>query len=168
MLGAKKKVGDDDQVKVFVRQVAAARALDIAVHHLHVCQTLLQCKVFEPRELSYLDAWKRLFKKEHRPRLLCFMGFGEELIAQAVRPVFIFVMVREFFNVGAIVSAATMATAVMAVAIGRLTDTRGRHRMLGVGTFFTALSWFVRPAVAIFGSARSMGEGVPRGGGAGQ
>ncbi|OGL73533.1 hypothetical protein A3D72_02880 [Candidatus Uhrbacteria bacterium RIFCSPHIGHO2_02_FULL_57_19] len=109
---------------------------------------LLTPEVFEPRELSYLDAWKRLFKKEHRPRLLCFMGFGEELIAQAVWPVFIFVMVREFFNVGAIVSAATMATAVMAVAIGRLTDTRGRHRMLGVGTFFTALSWFVRPAVA--------------------
>lgn len=108
---------------------------------------MLTPEVFKPRELSYGEAWKRLFKREHRPRLLGFLGFGEELITQVVWPVFIFILVKEFFNVGAIVSVATFATAIVAIAIGRLTDTGGRHRMFRIGAIFTALSWFIRPTL---------------------
>src|SRR3990167_4820667 len=58
MLGTKEQVGDDNEVKVLLRQVAAALPLDVAVHHLYVGQAFLQGKIFEPREHILMHVYR--------------------------------------------------------------------------------------------------------------
>ena len=58
MLGAKEQVGDDNEVKVLLRQVTAALPLNIAVHHLYVWQALLQGKIFETREHVLMHVYR--------------------------------------------------------------------------------------------------------------
>lgn len=115
---------------------------------------------FEPRTLSYPDAWKRLARPENRTKVLAFFGYGEELIAMTVWPIFMFVIVPGFVELGAIGSIATLAGALMTLAIGRLTDESGRHRMLRVGAVLSVLTWLLRfaattPAGVLFSHALS-------------
>lgn len=105
---------------------------------------LLTPEVFLPRGLSYRDAWKRFFRPLNRPRLFTFAGYGEELVVQSLWPLFMFIVVPGFVALGAIGSIASLATVAATVAIGRLTDAQGRHRMLRIGTLFTSLTWLMR------------------------
>ena len=105
---------------------------------------LMTPEVFVPRELSYRDAWKRLFRRENRTRLLAFFGYGEELVVQALWPLFMFLAVPAYATLGAIGSAASLSAAVITYGIGKLTDHRGRHRMVGIGSVGNALTWLMR------------------------
>lgn len=105
---------------------------------------LMTPEVFTPRVFSYEDAWKRLFKPENRRRLLAYMGYGEEFIVMIVWPLFMYLAVKEFFNLGIIVSLATLATMLVAVAVGRLSDSQERVRVLRLGVLYTVLSWLMR------------------------
>lgn len=105
---------------------------------------LLTPEVFTPRAFSYEDAWKRLVKPENRRRALSYMGFGEEFIVMIVWPLFMYTVVREYFNLGLIVSVATFATMLVALVVGKLTDTAARKRVLRLGVVYTALSWLMR------------------------
>lgn len=107
---------------------------------------LVTPETFAPRELSYGDAWKRLAAPEHRRQVLTFLGYGQELIGQALWPLYMFLAVPGYAALGAIGSLATVATVFLAKAVGRLTDHTGRHRMLAVGTLFHVLTWFLRIA----------------------
>lgn len=105
---------------------------------------LLTPEVFTPRVFSYEDAWKRLLKPENRRRFFSYMGFGEEFIVTIVWPLFMYTVVKEYFNLGAIVSLATLATMLVAIAVGRLSDTSSRRRVLRLGVVYTVLSWLMR------------------------
>ncbi|TAK05318.1 hypothetical protein EPO33_05130 [Patescibacteria group bacterium] len=105
---------------------------------------LLTPEVFTPRVFSYEDAWKRLWKPENRRKLVSYMGFGEEFIVMIIWPLFMYTVVKEYFNLGAIVSVATLATLLVALAVGRLADTAGRKRVLRLGVVYTMLSWLIR------------------------
>ena len=105
---------------------------------------LLTPEVFTPRVFSYEDAWKRLWKQENRRRLVSYMGFGEEFIVTIIWPLFMYTVVREYFNLGAIVSVATLATMLVALAVGKLTDGSGCRRVLRLGVVYTVLSWLMR------------------------
>lgn len=105
---------------------------------------LLTPEVFTPRPFSYEDAWKRLWKPENRRKFVSLLGFGEEFIVMIVWPIFMYTVVEEFFNLGAIVSLATFATLLVALAVGKLTDTKARKRIMRLGVVYTALSWLMR------------------------
>lgn len=105
---------------------------------------LMTPEIFTPRVFSYEDSWKRLWKPENRRKLISYMGFGEEFVVMIIWPLFMYSVVKEYFNIGAIVSVATLATILVAVAVGKLTDTSGRRRVLRLGVVFTALSWLMR------------------------
>lgn len=105
---------------------------------------LMTPEVFTPRVFSYEDAWKRLFRPENRRRLVAYMGFGEEFVVAIVWPLFMFLVVKGFFDLGIIVSAATLMTMLVAVAVGRLSDSGERVRVLRLGVLYTMLSWLMR------------------------
>lgn len=102
-------------------------------------------EILTPRPLVYGDAWKRLFKKENRARFFAYAGYAEEFVSMFLWPIFMFVVVSGFFALGAISSIATLATTLILLAIGRLTDVGGRHRTLRLGVFFKVLAWLLRP-----------------------
>lgn len=109
---------------------------------------LLTPEVFKPRELLYVDAWKRLIKPENARRFAGYLGYGEELYLQALWPLFMFIVVPGFAELGAIGSAASLAAVAFAVLIGRLADRAGRHRTLGIGAVMNLFSWLLRIPVA--------------------
>ncbi len=113
---------------------------------------LLTPEVFTPRTLSYRDAWKRLWKRENRRNFFAYMGCGEEMIALIFWPIFMYAVVRETLGVGAIASVATAVTALVTLAIGRMSDGKERGAVLRMGVVYVVLSWLVRlVAVGPFG-----------------
>lgn len=125
---------------------------------------------FEPRAFSYVGAVKRLFAASNRRKLLGFMGFGEDLIALAVWPIFILTVIRDPFQIGMIVSVSMLFALVAMLYIGRLCDDGRDGTMLRAGGIFTVIAWLARPfaygPAAIFGAdafyrvARSL-MGIP-------
>src|SRR5688500_12961480 len=60
-------------------------------------------ELYMPQPFPYVQAVKRVFKKENRRKLIGFMGFGEELIAMVVWPLFLAIMVPDAAVLGAII-----------------------------------------------------------------
>lgn len=83
------------------------------------------------------------------------LGFGEDLVALVVWPVFVFVTLKGFAATGAVVSAAILISALAIMAIGRLTDTQSKHALLRTGIIFTTAAWlgrlFIRTKLGVLG-----------------
>lgn len=101
-------------------------------------------EVFTPIPFSYKKAYRRLVRKENRRKFLAYLGFGEELIVLVIWPVFIYVVIKNFFSIGAIVAIATLITTIVVLYIGRVTDKKSKHSILRTGTFIYSLVWFLR------------------------
>lgn len=108
---------------------------------------LLTPEKFESVPFSYKDAMKRLVKKENRRRLFAFVGFGEEHIAGYLWPIFIFLVIKEYFSVGLVVSASVLAATILTLYIGRISDGGGRRGVLKIGVIFTFFNWVMRVLV---------------------
>ncbi|MBI4090623.1 MAG: hypothetical protein HY422_01215, partial [Candidatus Komeilibacteria bacterium] len=101
-------------------------------------------EVFVPQAFDYAATYKRLFARENWRRLLGYMGYGEELIALVVWPVFMMVVIGNLFNIGLIVAFATLITVFATMLIGRMSDRGDKQRVLRFGSILYALVWFVR------------------------
>jgi hypothetical protein len=99
---------------------------------------------FTPGKFSYGDAFKRLVAEENRGKLLGYLGFGEEIIAVVIWPIFIFNLLKEYFSLGVIISLSTLLTIIVMLYIGRLTDTRYRDRVIKVGAMSNFVVWLFR------------------------
>ncbi len=101
-------------------------------------------EVFTPRVFSYRGPYQRLLAQSSRRQLLGYMGFGEELIVLVLWPVFMLLIVANYVEIGGVVAAATLLTALVTLYIGKLTDERNKHQLLRWSTAFYALSWLAR------------------------
>ncbi len=105
-------------------------------------------EVYTKIDYSYKDVVRQLFDKEHRRSFLSFLGFGEELIVLTVWPIFIYVVVGDFLEVGILVGLATLLTAVTVLFLGKFADRLNRVEMIRVGTISYFVSWIVRGIAA--------------------
>ena len=105
---------------------------------------LLTPERFKPSGFSYKRAYIRLFRKENRRRLIAYIGFGEEFIALALWPVFIFMIFGNTLNAGAMVAVSTLITAIIVLYMGKIADKSGNRPLLRFMTIIYAFSWFVR------------------------
>lgn len=129
---------------------------------------LLHIKEIHARvQLSYRETVLQLFSREHRRSFFAFFGFGEELIALVAWPVFLYVVIGNYLTVGWVVSSATLATALLVLWFGHLTDKYPRLNILRAGTLLYVVTWLVRglirsvpAALALHGSARLAKEMV--------
>jgi MFS family permease len=107
-------------------------------------------EVFVPREYKFHDTWN-LYKK-YPLRFLGYFGFAEELIVLTVWPIFIFTLVSDLQDLGALVTVATLISTALALYIGMYTDQHSKRAVMRVGTYFMVLSWLARlPIVSSFG-----------------
>lgn len=97
---------------------------------------------------AWWPAVKRVFSQERRGEAAAMFGYGEEFVAQAIWPVFLFVVLEGFASTGVVVSVSILLTTLVMLFIGRLSDLQSRHAVLRSGAVFTAFSWFVRPFLA--------------------
>lgn len=101
---------------------------------------------FKPKPFSYWHAYRRLFYKENRRNFFGFLGFGEELIALVIWPIFIYTVIKSFISIGALVAITTLITTAVLLYVGRLADGGGSERrsILKIGTVFSGATWFLR------------------------
>ncbi len=106
--------------------------------------TLITKEKFKPAGFSYKDAYKVLFSKENRQAFWAYAGYGEELIVLVVWPVFISIVISNMFDLGMIVTLATLVTTVVVLYIGKLSDSKNKRKILSLGSVFYSLAWFFR------------------------
>jgi MFS family permease len=106
--------------------------------------TLITKEDLKPTKFSYKGAYQDLFSKENRKSFLGYVGFGEELIAVIIWPVFISIVVSNMFDLGLLITATTFITTLAVFYIGKLTDSRNKRHILALGSYIYALSWFFR------------------------
>lgn len=106
--------------------------------------TLITKEKVDHQPFSYLDAYKDLFNTDNRKSFLAYIGFGEELIVLIVWPVFISIVISNVFNLGLLVTASTFLTTLAVFYIGKLTDSKNKRKILSLGSYIYALSWFFR------------------------
>ena len=106
--------------------------------------TLITKEEFAIKDFSYKDAYLRLISKKNRKSFLAYLGFGEELIVLVVWPVFISIIITDIFDLGLIITLATLITSIITLYIGKITDSRNKKSILSLGASFYSLAWFIR------------------------
>lgn len=101
-------------------------------------------EIHSERPFHYKDVFLRLVDKEHRRNFLAYMGFGEELIVLTVWPIFIYVLIQDYFEIGALIAVATFITSFFVLYLGKISDELKRRRVLRVGTILYTISWVTR------------------------
>ena len=106
--------------------------------------TLITKENFKPSGFSYRHCYKSLFSRANRQSFLAYTGFGEELVVLVIWPIFISVIINDVFNMGLVVTLATLVTTIITLYIGKLTDKSNKHSILSLGSVIYSLSWFLR------------------------
>lgn len=90
------------------------------------------------------EAMRRLFAKSYRRKFFANWGFGEELIVLTIWPVFIYLTVGDYLNLGILTALATFLTTVITLYIGRASDKARPSIVTRWGTIFYFFSWIFR------------------------
>lgn len=99
---------------------------------------------FVPRDFPYLDALKRLFSRHWRWPLYTYFGFGEELIAMTLWPIFIIIMVPDYAELGLLISLSTLIMSAATLYAGKLADIYDKHKLLRLFGSSLVFSWLAR------------------------
>jgi len=105
---------------------------------------MLSQEEFTPSQFHYKEAYQSLVAKENRRYFIGYLGFGEELIALTIWPIFIYIAVENFAQAGGIVALSSFVTALVTLYAGRTADLKDRKSVLQIGTMLYALGWFMR------------------------
>jgi MFS family permease len=116
------------------------------VYSLSLVPLVLHKEHAYKRAYQFRDTWK-FFKTQAR-HALGYWGFGEELIALTVWPIFIYVAVESYGEAGGVVTIASAISAVLSLYIGKKVDGHPKRPLIRLGTVLTALFWFARPVLA--------------------
>ena len=92
----------------------------------------------------YKKAYSDLFSRENRKSFFGYIGFGEELVVMIIWPIFISIVIADIFDLGLVVTLATLITTLVVVYIGKLTDSINKRKVLSLGSYIYALAWFFR------------------------
>ncbi|MBP6942557.1 MAG: MFS transporter [Candidatus Buchananbacteria bacterium] len=124
---------------------------------------------FKASYFSYFDSYRRLLSPDNRRRVIAYFGFGEELLAMVVWPIYIFIVIKDFAGVGLLVALSVLATTLTLLYVGRAADmTRGA--ILRYGTALYIISWLLRTltrgvlgvfAVDLFGRVAKEAISIP-------
>lgn len=108
-------------------------------------------EIFVPHMYQYSDTWKLI--KKYPARFMGYLGFGEELLVMTIWPIFIFIIIGNYQDVGALVTVATLIATGLSLIIGIYSDQHSKRTILRIGGFFYILSWLARiPVISGFGA----------------
>ncbi len=80
-----------------------------------------------------------------------YLGFGEELLVLTIWPIFMYAVVKNFGGTGALATASSVAAALFALAMGKLSDQYTKRMLIRVGAGLTAIVWMLRTTVSSVG-----------------
>ena len=106
--------------------------------------TLITKEEFVAQSFSYAHAYRQLLDRTKRQSFLAYLGFGEEFVVLVIWPVFISLIISDFFDLGLIVALSTLLTTLVVFYVGKLSDFRNKKPLIFLGSVFYSLAWFVR------------------------
>lgn len=130
--------------------------ISIIISITSIIPLILLRPVKETYSYSYLQTFKELFNKKNRKLLLAFSGDGAEtMVGLIVWPIFIFQLLKgEYLTVGIVASLIVLASIILRLFVGVLTDKMSRKRLIKVGSILYFVGWigkiFVQTAFQIF------------------
>lgn len=101
-------------------------------------------ETFKPVQFGYFEAFRRLFNPRFRRARLAFMGSAEEIIGITCWPIFIFVVLTSYTDLGFITSGATIVSFLSILIIGKWTDKKDKRKIIKISAIAFSLLWLVR------------------------
>lgn len=102
----------------------------------------IQKEVFVPKPYQY--KWTLDLFKQYPKKALGYLGFGEELIVLTIWPIYIYLVAESFEATGLLATLATLVATVLAIYIGKISDTKSKTLLIRVGAFMTMLVYGAR------------------------
>ncbi len=122
----------------------------VAALFLASTRPLLKLKeVYDPAPFSYAKYWKLLWKPTHRRSALAYFGFAEELVALVLWPIFTYLAVSTFSELGVLIAIATLITSLGVLLIGKLTDRATSVEVLRFGSVAASVVWILRALISL-------------------
>jgi MFS family permease len=106
-------------------------------------------EVYDPAPFSYRTYWRLLWKPSHRRNAIAYLGFAEELVALVLWPIFIYLVVSEYSELGLLVALSTFVTSALVLAIGKLSDHIPQTNILRFGSLAATMVWVLRAIVTL-------------------
>ncbi len=107
-----------------------------------VIPMLLSPEVHQTYSDSYLQAYKRVFKKSNRGHNIAFSALGVEGAINAfVWPIFLNILAIGSFAIGGIATLALIVSMFFTLYMGRITDKMNRTKLLAIGSVLTVGAW---------------------------
>ncbi len=136
----------------FLSAVLGIQSIFIIASIIYFCSAvplLWSRERFQPKPYKFHDTVD-LYKK-YTAKFLGFFGFGEELLVLTIWPIFIFTIIKNYQDTGALVTVATLVATGLALYIGFFTDKHSKESLLKAGTLIYALTWLARvPIISPF------------------
>ena len=110
---------------------------------------------FAPNHFSYRKSFERILKPSSRYKFRSFLsyaGFGENIVAVVIWPIFIFLLLdRSFTYLGSLTSMVALISIIASLYIGRFVDSftkKDRKKLLSLSALICLFAWLMRPFVA--------------------
>jgi MFS family permease len=117
----------------------------VAMLFLASTRPLLKLKeIHDLAPFSYKKYWEILLTPRHRQSAIAYLGYAEELIALVMWPVFLFVAIPHYDQLGLLVGLSTFITVVLVLLIGKKTDQTAKKPVLTLGSLLLSGSWLFR------------------------
>jgi len=110
-----------------------------------VIPILSTAEKFKPSTITWREQMRFLFCRAYLRKIIAGFGFGEEIIAYTVWPVFIYLLVGNALNLGALIAGATGLTVLATTIAARWSDSEARRDVFLWGGLLNTLSWIGRP-----------------------
>ncbi|MDR3642517.1 MAG: MFS transporter [Candidatus Doudnabacteria bacterium] len=112
------------------------------IYCFSIIPLLLAAEVFVPR--SYTFKQTRELYKTFPKKFLGYLGFGDELLVLTVWPIFIYLVATNYKDTGLLAAGASLVATIVALFLGKVTDTYTKRVMVKIGAFFNAIFWVGR------------------------
>ncbi|MFA5076644.1 MAG: MFS transporter [Patescibacteria group bacterium] len=95
-------------------------------------------------QLSIRRFFRKMLSTQWRRDFWPHFGSGEEIVAQAIWPIFIFGIVDSYGLVGLLTTLSILASFAVFIYVGRLTDAESKTKMVKVTSWSVVTAWLVR------------------------
>lgn len=96
---------------------------------------------------GYLSLFKAALSRANRRFVAAYVGYGEDFVFLVIWPVFIYVALQNFFNVGTVITVSAFITSLVLLYFGKVTDLRDKMVLLHRGALVVCISWIARTFV---------------------
>jgi len=106
---------------------------------------------FKARDLKWADQMRFFFSRNNWRMIVGSFGFGSDLIAYTLWPLFIYFILGNTAELGVVVAVSTTLTMIITVMAGRLSDKFGWRNVFTWSALLQSITWLLRPLGITFG-----------------